>query len=181
MAALIARAMPLSTTDPALQLSPPACLVVFTWDCETWLNTFSDQGVVDNDLWRNVATLQHYEVAKGYTAATCAASGAASPCYGPTDEVLYAQALSFISRAMVAKGYWQQQPIRSDLYGGVLTGTGHEQDVATYIHYTQAQGGVPDYPDSGPFPVWNQPSTRAWFARALWAALSSHFTVTNLP
>jgi hypothetical protein len=63
----------------------------------------------------------------------------------------------------------------------VLNGSGHEVDVATYVFYTQAFGGVPDYPASGPFPAWNQSATRGWFARALWVALDCYFSVDHVP
>lgn len=82
-----------------------------TWDSENWPNPFIDQNGVDNNLWRNVATLNHYDVARGYP-----------PNYntfGPTDPVLESQAIAFISRAMVAKGYWAWQPDNSNLYTNV--------------------------------------------------------------
>ena len=36
---------------------------------------------------------------------------------------------------------------------------------------------MPDYPAVGTFATWKQPSTRAWFARALWTALNSYWGV----
>jgi hypothetical protein len=129
---------------------------------------------VDDELWNRVAQLAGRSVARGYTdPATCAPAG--TPCYAPRDFVLHAQVLSFVTRAMVDAGYWQQQAVDPGLFGGVLNGTGHEQDVATYVHYTQALGGVPDYSAGGGFAAWDQSATRGWFARALWVALSSHF------
>jgi alpha-tubulin suppressor-like RCC1 family protein len=149
MAALIVRAIP-------------------GWSAETYPNTFTDQGQVDDELWRRVATLQHYGVANGYN--DCPAQGKVVPCYGPTDPVLRAQAISFVTRALVKKGYWTDQPDDPTLYGGALAGTGHEQDAATYWHYTEAKGGVPDYPKGGSFPTF-EAAPRAWFARLLWTAL----------
>ena len=147
MAALIARAM--------------------AWDREDYGNGFPDQQGVDSTLWRNVGALAHHGVAKGYD------DGRGGTYYDPTGQVLHAQTISFITRAMIAKGYWQLQPVNAGLYGGILNGTGHEADVATYLHYTRALGGLPDYPENGGFASWNQPATRAWFARALWLALNS--------
>jgi hypothetical protein len=148
MAALIVRAMP-------------------GWADETWPNTFTDQ-TDDAELMRRVGTLQHYGVAGGYN--DCPAQGKVAPCYGPLDPVLRAQAISFVTRAMVAKGYWVKQAIDPNLYGGVLTGTGHEQDASTYWYYTRNKGGVPDYPEGGGFPV-DEAAPRAWFARLLWIAI----------
>lgn len=148
LAALIVRAMP-------------------GWQDETWPNTFTDQ-TADSELMRRVGTLQHYGVADGYN--DCAAQGKASPCYGPLDPVLKAQAISFVTRAMVAKGYWAQQPIDTTLYAGALLGTGHEQDASTYWYYTRAHGGVPDYPEGGDFPL-SESAQRGWFARLLWTAI----------
>ena len=83
---------------------------------------------------------------------------------------------------MVYQGYWEYQPARPDLYGGVLNGSGHDVDVATFIFYTEnGFGGVPDYPDTGPFPAAHQAATRAWFARALWNALNSYFSIDRVP
>ncbi len=165
MAALIARAMGYgdAPTNPFTDRCAPG-----GGDC------------VDDELWKRVAELAARNIAKGYTdAGTCGASGV--PCYAPRDFVLHAQVLSFITRAMVGKGYWAQQPINAGLYGGVLNGTGHEQDVATYAFYTAGAGGVPDYPASGGFAAWDRPATRGWFARALWAALDSHLKVDHTP
>jgi hypothetical protein len=160
MAALIARAMDYGDspgnpfTDRCAPSGPANC--------------------VDDELWNRVAELASRDIAKGYTdGATCGMSGA--PCYAPRDNVLYAQVLSFITRAMVNKGYWSLVPANPSLYGGVLNGTGHEQDVTTFVAYTQSVGGVPDFPVNGGFPAWNQPTTRGWFARTLWAALNSYW------
>jgi hypothetical protein len=174
MAALIARAMGYgdNPTNPFTDRCDPA----------------APAACVDGELWQRVAQLAARGIARGYAydltvvpedprnlavAATC--GGAPNvPCYAPRDQVLHAQVLSFITRAMIAQGYWSPQPIDPALFGGVLNGTGHEQDVATYVFYTQRVGGVPGYPTSGSFGAWNQPATRGWFAQALWAALNSY-------
>jgi hypothetical protein len=167
MAALIARAMGYgdSPQNPFTDKCDPA----------------NPTNCVDDELWNRVAELAGRNIARGYTdPATCGGSGHV-PCYAPRDFVLHAQVLSFITRAMVDAHYWEQQPADPSLYGGVLTGTGHEADVATFVHYTQSVGGVPDYPVGGFFPAWNQPATRGWFARALWAALNSYWSVDRVP
>ncbi|HEY8598814.1 MAG TPA: S-layer homology domain-containing protein, partial [Thermomicrobiales bacterium] len=64
------------------------------WDQEDHNNGFSDRNDVDDNLWRNVGTLAHYNVARGYKPETCQALGVGTPCYGPTDEVVYAQVVS---------------------------------------------------------------------------------------
>jgi hypothetical protein len=148
MAALIARAM--------------------GWGQEDWDNPFTDQGGLDASLWRNVGTLHHYGVALGYTANDCAAKGKTYPCFGPNEPVTHAQTISFITRAMVAKGYWQQQSGASIPYAGVPAA--HAADVATFHFYT---GGITDAPASTS--AWNGPATRGWFAQTLWQALDGYW------
>ena len=174
MAALIARAMGYgdNPTNPFADRCDPAAPV----------------SCVDDEVWQRVAQLAARGIARGYAydptvsqtdprnlavAATCGGAQYV-PCYAPRDQVIHAQVLSFITRAMVSPGYWIQQAIDPALYGGVLNGTGHEQDVATFVFYTQHVGGVPGYPAVGAFGAWNQPATRGWFAQALWAALNSY-------
>jgi len=98
--------------------------------------------------------------------------------YAPTQEVLHAQAVSFITRALVAKGFWRAQPDDPALYANVPAGSGHRRDLATYVHYA---GALPDAPAGAPFAAWDRPSTRAWFARALWQALQSYYGPDRVP
>jgi uncharacterized repeat protein (TIGR01451 family) len=169
MAALIARAMPAGPGTPTNgTLAPPACVVAGTWDCEDWGTAFTDQGGIVASLWRNAGTLQHYGVALGYTAQDCERRGRAFPCYGPTDPVSHAQTIAFITRAMIAKGYWIAQPNASLPYNGVPAVLATE--VRTFHFYT---GGVPDAPTTAA--GWNGGANRGWFARALWAALDSYW------
>jgi hypothetical protein len=167
MAALVARAIPSSGQSNNL-LTPPNCLIPNTWDCENWGNRFQDRNGLDGNLWRNIGTLQHYGVAIGYSGSDCTSRGVASPCYGPNDPVTYAQTISFITRAMKAKGYWVDQPGQAHPYAGVPAA--HEVDVRTFYFYTQANGGITAPPSN-----WNAQATRGWFALALWVALDSHF------
>jgi subtilisin family serine protease len=149
-----------------------AALIVRTmgWGGEAASNPFPDRGLVDDELWRSVGILAARGVARGYGDGT----------YDPTGEVLAGQTISFITRAMVQQDYWQLQPDNPALYPNVPALSGHRQDVATYLYYVNT--GVPDLPNTrGDFTGWDQPSSRAWFARALWAALQSHFGATMLP
>jgi hypothetical protein len=153
MAALIARAM--------------------GWDAEDHGNTFPDRcdptgpdaptaNCVDSELWRNVGTMQVYAVATGYRDGS----------YGPRDDVLSAQAISFITRAMLQKGYWQSQPDNSALYPNVTDPT-HRRDLATYVYYAGALPGTAGSAED--WPIWQEPCTRAWFARALTQAINRYF------
>ena len=139
MAALIARAM--------------------GWEAESWPNPFPDQGYVDADLWRDVGTLNHYGVARGYPDGR----------YRPTANVLRVQTISFIARAMVAQGRWVQQPDNPSLYPNVPAGSGHRADLATYATYVGLVPGTSSATQG--WGDWDQPATRGWFAEALWQAL----------
>ena len=139
------------------------------WDTEDHGNPFPDRcdplaptNCVDSALWRNVGTLAFYGVAHGYPGGT----------YEPRSPVLSGQVISFVSRAMVARGIWQLQPDDPALYPNVPTASGHRQDIATYVHYA---GALPDLPLRGAFTDWDQTATRAWFARVLWLALASQY------
>jgi alpha-tubulin suppressor-like RCC1 family protein len=144
------------------------------WDLEDHGNPFSDQGTIDANLWRNVGALAHYNVARGYKPETCLALGVAAPCYGPEDPVVHAQVISFITRGMVEKGYWQYQPDNAALYPNVLADSGHRVDIATYLHYVG--GTLPGTSSTGQtWAAWDQPAVRAWFAEAEWRALNSYF------
>ena len=139
------------------------------WDTQDWGNPFTDQGYIDPDLWRNVGTLAHYDVARGYTPEGCRKIGAPYPCFGPVDRVIYAQSISFITRAMVAGGYWVYETEDNPaLYPNVGWDTGHRQDLLTYHKYV---GGIPETTPTATWDEWNQPATRAWFAQALYLAL----------
>ena len=140
MAALIARAM--------------------GWDAEDHGNQFTDRcdpnlGCVDDDLWRNVGTLQFRAVAKGYDATT----------YGPHSPVLQQQVILFISRAMVRRGIWQRRADNAAVYPNLPRNTAAErqdaQDIATYVYYA---GSAPDAPGTLAWTTYGQASTRAWFA-----------------
>jgi alpha-tubulin suppressor-like RCC1 family protein len=138
------------------------------WDQEDHGNTFPDRGSVDANLWRNVGTLAYYGVAKGYQDGS----------YKPTAPVLNAQVISFVTRAMEARGYWQAQPDDPAVYPNVPASSGHRADLATYAFYA---GAVPGTEAAAGWGGWAQPSTRGWFALAQWQALNSYFSVDRVP
>jgi hypothetical protein len=148
------------------------------WDVEDHGNPFTDRGGVDTNLWRNVGTLYFYNVARGYAPQSCQDRGKIPPCFGPTEQVTQAQTISFITRAMVTKGYWQQQPDDPALYPNISIDSGHRIDLATYVHYA---GAAPGTDPAQPWATWSEPSTRGWFAQALWQALDGYFKVDRLP
>ncbi len=163
LAAVICRSMPAGDTGVVAGL-PGIDMVPGGGPAETWAgedhgNSFTDRGTVDDELWRDVGTLAYYGVAHGYGDGT----------FGPTDPVLAVQVISFITRAMVRKGFWQQQPDDPATYPNVAASTGHRSDVATYARYV---GPLPDTSDrTQDFPNWDQPAPRGWCARALWQGI----------
>jgi hypothetical protein len=157
-------------TDPTLRAQMAALIArAMGWDTENWGTAFPDQGEVDAELWRNVGTLAHYDVARGYGDGT----------YRPLDPVLQVQVISFITRAMVARHYWS--PVTDDepaLYPNVPRDSGHRLDVLTYYHNA---GTIPGAAPDQPWMTWTEPATRGWFALALWPALDSYFAVDRVP
>jgi hypothetical protein len=135
------------------------------WDGERYPPAFSDQGQVDDDLWATVGTLAHYGVAQGYGDGT----------YQPAGELLHIQAISVITRAMVARGYWAQATVDDgSIYPNVPAGSGHRLDLVTFV---QNAGAIPDRPlaNRAAWDDWNTPSSRGWFALLLWQALDTRF------
>ncbi len=108
------------------------------WENDNYGTSFSDPGMIDAALWRNVGTLAHHGVARGY----------GDGSYHPTEPVLRSQVISFIVRAMVAKGYWQPQPDDSRLFPNVPLASGHRGDLTTWGHYV----GI--FPEATPFTPW---------------------------
>ena len=93
--------------DPVLRAQMAALIArAMGWDNDTANNPFPDQNGVDASLWRNVAALAQRGVAKGY------ADGKGGTYYDPTGQVLHAQTISFITRAMIAQGSWQARADR---------------------------------------------------------------------
>lgn len=152
--------------DQTLRAQMAALIVrAMGWRGESADNHFNDRNGVDDELWLDVAILAARDVARGYGDGT----------YGTLDDVLNAQVISFVTRGMVAKGYWQYQPDDGKVYPNIPANSGHRIDVATYAHYA---GALPDFPDTSvPFPYWDLASTREWFARVLWQALDSYLGI----
>ncbi len=147
--------------DPILRAQMAAIIArAQGWDGQEHGNPFSDRGSVDADLWRNVGTLAFYDVAQGFGDGT----------YKPTAQVLQAQTISLISRAMVAAGVWQTQPDDGSLYPNVPLASGHRADLATYVRYA---GAVPGTTPRAAWGGWNGASPRGWAAQALWQALET--------
>ncbi len=129
------------------------------WSGESATNPFPDRGSVDDELWSAVGILAARGVALGYEDGT----------YDPTGPVLHIQVVSFISRAMVERGYWtaatEDDP---SIYPNVQIAASDRLDLVTYVRNA---GAVPDRPLGAGWDDWNTPASRGWFARALWQAL----------
>lgn len=122
---------------------------------------FDDRDGVDAELWRAIGQLATRGIARGYGDGT----------YRPRDPVLHIQAVSFVTRALIAAGTWQPQPDDPRLFVDVPVASGHRTDLLTYFHYVGALPGLaPGATWPGP-DGWEGPATRAWFAELLWRAL----------
>jgi len=147
--------------DISLRAQMAALIVrAMGWDGDVAPNPFPDRGAVDDELWAAVATLAARGVALGYEDGT----------YQPTTPVLHLQVLSFISRAMVEQGLWaaatEDDPT---IYPNVQVAASDRLDLITYVRNA---GAVPDRPGAAPWPDWDTPASRGWFARVLWQALA---------
>lgn len=134
------------------------------WGAEDWPDaTFPDQGAVDDDLWRDVRTLAHYGVARGYADGT----------YNPAGVVTHQQFALLTARALVTRGVWTLQPDTAP-YPNLPDDTARARDdrrmIATYVYYA---GPIPEYPTGQPWADWDQPATRGWAAEVLWRALGT--------
>ncbi len=96
-----------------------------TWLSEHGANSFSDLSVVDPELQNDVRVLADYGVAKGFGDGT----------YQPVSSITQAQIVSLMTRAMVAKGYWQYQNDDGS-FPNIPASSGHRQDVITFNKYT---------------------------------------------
>lgn len=134
------------------------------WDAENWTDAaFPDRGPVDDDLWRNVRTLAHYGVAQGYPNGT----------YDPTGPVLHQQAILFITRALVEKGFWTLAEDTAP-YPNLPNGTAREQaDRRAIATYVREAGALPDRPLGQPWADWDTPASRGWYAQVLYQALAT--------
>jgi uncharacterized repeat protein (TIGR02543 family) len=156
--------------DPTLRAQMAALLSrTMGWSPAGVPVPFSDRGPTDDELWAAVGTLAARGVARGYPDGT----------YDPTGPVLHIQTIAFITRAMVAQGWWTAQGDDPALYPAIPAATGHRGDIATWVYYA---GPVPGTAGTGgDWPGWDTPATRASFALALWTALDQQFNVAQLP
>lgn len=141
----------------------------FLWSGLDFDNSFTDQGTVDDELWRAVGVLAFYDVARGYGDGT----------FDPTGQVLKVQAVSLITRAMVAKGFWITQNDDESLFPNIGNDSGHRLDVLTYYHYV---GSVPGAgPANTAWASYTEGATRSYFAQAMYLAYRSYFAANPLP
>jgi predicted lactoylglutathione lyase len=134
----------------------------FLWADEMYGTPFQDQGSVDNDLWNSVGILSYYNVARGYNPTE----------FDPATAVLHAQVVSFVTRAMITKGFWtpaQTSPM--DQYPNVTWESGHRLDIATYVNNV---GPVPGTTDTkANWVVADREASRAFSAEVVYQALRS--------
>ena len=168
VAALIGRTLGFTAAPPAGNPFPDRCDPANPSNC------------IDDELWGYLAALSANGIAKGYTdAATCTAAGTTAPCYLPRDPVLGVQAISFITRAFVAKGYWVQETTDvPTIYPNVPASTGARLDLVTFV---KNAGDLPSLPSNGAFTGYDQAATRGFFARALFQAYSAYFSINRIP
>ncbi len=142
------------------------------WDAEDWPDaTFPDRGPIDDDLWRNVRTLAHYGVAQGYADGT----------YDPTGPVLHQQAILFITRALIEKGFWTLADDTApypNLPNGTARARADRRAIATYV---REAGAIPDRPVGQPWADWNTPASRGWYAQVLYQALATLPSTQPIP
>ncbi len=167
-AALIGRTLGFTAAPPAGNPFPDRCDPANPSNC------------IDDELWGYLAALSANGIAKGYTdAATCQAAGTTAPCYLPRDPVLGVQAISFITRAFVAKGYWIQETTDlPGIYANVPASSGARLDLVTFV---KNAGDAPGLPSTGAFTGYDQAATRGFFARALFQAYSAYFGINRIP
>ncbi len=159
-------------TDVVLRAQVAALLArAMNWTDERYPTAFNDRGAVDAELWDAVGTLAHYGVARGY----------GDGSYRPVEPLLHIQAISVISRAMVARGYWAAASGDDPaIYPNIPAASGHRLDLVTYVRNA---GPIADRPsaDRAPWTDWDGPASRAWFALVLWQALNATLGVTPAP
>jgi hypothetical protein len=102
--------------------------------------SFADQGTVNNELGNDANVLSYYNVARGYT----------TTMFDPLTPVLNVQDISFVTRAMVTKGFWIQES-REDgtMYPNVPANSGHRLDLATWVKYVGLVPGTTSLTPTG--------------------------------
>ena len=142
--------------DPIARAESAAIVArALTWINEHGGNTFSDLSGVDPELQNDVKILADYGVAQGFGDGT----------FQPTGSVGQAQIVSLITRAMVAKGYWQYRADDGS-FPEVPPSSGHRQDLVTFNYYT---GGALSQFFSGS--NYATPAERRFVARVVYEAV----------
>ncbi len=147
--------------DPLLRAQTAVVLVrAMALPSRAGVRDFSDRGSTDEETWAAVRLLADRGIARGFPDGT----------FQPMESLTRQQAISFISRSLVALDQWQQQPT-SALFSDVAAD--HAADVATYVHYvgTIPQGAGAVSAMAGGMGA-ERPALRGWYAEALWAALA---------
>jgi streptogramin lyase len=161
-ALMIAQSMPTSAGPGGPGIGPG------TWRDITTPSSFPadrcapQRGCIKETDWAVIGYMTYIGVVRGYGDGT----------FRPAEPLLNAHTISLISRAMVARGFWQPQPAPPGLFAGSVPAV-HAGDVATYLHYVGAIPGAPA--SAAAWDGWLQPATRGWFAQTLWAALDAHW------
>ncbi|HEY8597571.1 MAG TPA: S-layer homology domain-containing protein, partial [Thermomicrobiales bacterium] len=141
--------------DPLLRAQAAAILVRgANWSSENPQRTFSDQGSTDDELWRAVRILADRDVATGFPDGT----------FGPAEPLSRQEALSFVTRLLIALGSWQQQG--GQPFGDVAES--HASDVGTYLHYV---GAIPQVEAGSTTLGAGVTADRCWYAEAFWGGL----------
>lgn len=146
--------------DP-VQRAASAALVVraLGWQSEQGLGNFSDQGFTDAESWNDVRVLADRSIAFGFGDGT----------YRPSTSVFWGQMISLITRAMVAKGFWQWQDPNT-CFPGVGTSQLDQRDLGTYCHYVPALVTNPDFANGA---AYKTPAQRRFVAWLLWQAVQT--------
>ena len=136
------------------------------WEARaTGPRTFSDLGGLPTDM-RNAVLILANACQNPADVGTCVAQGYGDGRFGAADPVSHAQVIAFITRAFALDpaAAWAAQPGAPQPHGGVPAP--FDTNIRTFAFYA---GAIPAAP--GTTAGWDAPASRAWVARALWAAL----------
>jgi hypothetical protein len=122
---------------------------------------FSDQGATDDELWMAVCLLADRDIARGFPDGT----------FQPGGVLTRQQAISFVSRMMVALGAWRTQAATMP-YGDVAPA--HAPDVATYNYYVGTMPQATVSAAGASVMGADSTATRGWYAETLWSAVKQN-------
>jgi hypothetical protein len=148
-------------TNPLLRAQMAGMVArAFLWADENHSASFTDQGTVDNELWNDANVLSYYNVARGYT----------TTMFDPLTPVLNVQDISFVTRAMVTKGFWDQVVSEDGtMYPNVPASSGHRLDLATFLKYAGLVPGTTSA--TANWDMYTANATRAFSAQVIYLAL----------